>query len=116
MKRLMFALAAAAAFAAPALAEETTADLRQAAIDKCVAAGTGAEADQAATMCTCLVDGMIEKIPGEDGVKMLKLLIADPKSPEEAGAALGVPPADAQAFIEAHMQTVGEVSASCLPQ
>ncbi len=115
MKRLMFAAVAAATLAIPASAE-TAADLRQPAIDKCIAAGTGGDAAQTATMCTCLIDGIIEKIPGEDGAKMLKLMIADPKSPEEAGAALGVPPADAQAFVDAHTEVVGEVAASCMPQ
>lgn len=115
MKRILFAAFAAAALAIPASAE-TTDELRQPAIDKCIAAGTGGDAAQTSTMCTCLIDGLIEKIPGEDGAKMLKLMIADPKSPEEAGAALGMPPADAQAFVDAHMQVVGEVAASCMPQ
>lgn len=115
MNRLMFAVAAAVAFSAPALAEDT-ADLRQPAIDKCVAAGTSGDAAQTAQMCTCLVDGIIEKIPGEDGAKMLKLIIADPKSADEAAAALGVSAADAQAFVDGHKETVGEVATSCTPQ
>ena len=115
MKRLMFAAAVAAIFSAPALAE-TADDLRQPAIDKCIAAGTGGDAAQTTEMCTCLVDGLIEKIPGEDGAKMLKLIIADPKSADEAASALGVSSADAEAFVTAHQQTVAEVAMSCVPQ
>jgi len=115
MNRLMFAALAAATLTAPAFAEDA-ADLRQPAIDKCVAAGTGGDLETTGAMCTCLVDGIIEKIPGEDGVKMLKLVIADPKSDEEAAAALGVPAADAKAFVESHGQTVGEIAQSCIPQ
>ena len=114
MKSVMFAAAIAAAFVMSAAAE-TTDDLRQPAIDKCTAAtGTGEAAAQATAMCTCLIDGIIAGIPGEDGVKMLKLVIADPKSPEEAGAALGLPPADAEAFVTAHTEKMGEIASSCL--
>jgi len=115
MNRLIFAAALAAAVCAPALAEESAADLRQPDINKCVAAGD-ASVPQTEAMCTCLVDGLIEKIPGEDGAKMLKLVIADPKSADEAAAALGVSAADAQAFVDAHKETVGAVAQSCVPQ
>ena len=114
MKSLMIA-AAAALFTVGAASAETAEDLRQPAIDKCIAStGTGEAAAQAATMCTCLVDGLIEALPGEDGVKMLKLVIADPKSPEEAGAALGIPAAEAEAFVTANSQKVGEVAGACM--
>lgn len=114
MKSLMIA-AAAALFTVGAASAETVEDLRQPAIDKCTAStGTGEEAAQAATMCTCLVDGLIAALPGEDGVKMLKLVIADPKSPEEAGAALGIPAEEAQAFVTSHTAKVGEVANSCM--
>ncbi len=115
MKRLMFAAFAAAAFSAPALAEETAADLRQTAIDKCVASGD-ASVPQTADTCVCLVDGLIAKIPGEDGAKMLRLIIADPKSADEAGAVLGITAAEAEAFFEGHKQAVGEVAQTCTPQ
>ena len=115
MKRLVLAALAASAILVPARADDSIESLRQPAIDKCIAAGTGGDAAQSTTMCTCLVDGIIEKIPGEDGVKMLKLLIADPKSDEEAAAALGVPAEEAKAFVTAHQQTVAEVAASCTP-
>lgn len=115
MNRLMIAALAAAAFCVPALAE-TTDELRQPAIDKCVAAGTGGDAAQSTAMCTCLVDGLIAAIPGEDGAKMLKLIIADPKSAEDAAAALGVSAEDAQAFVTAHQETVGTVAMECTPK
>lgn len=115
MNRLMFAALAAAALSAAALAQETATDLRQTTIDKCIASGD-ASVPQTAEMCVCLVDGLIAKIPGEDGAKMLKLIIADPKSAEEAGAALGITAAEAEAFVESHKQAVGEVAQSCTPQ
>ncbi len=115
MTRLMLAALAAAALSTSALAEDVT-DLRQTAIDKCIAAGTGGDAATTNEMCTCLIDGLIERIPGEDGVKMLKLVIADPKSDEEAAAALGVSADEAKAFVTTHQQAVGEAAAACTPQ
>ena len=115
MNRLMFAAIAAAALSAPALAQEVDAALRQAAIDKCVASGD-ASAPETSTMCVCLVDGLIAKIPGEDGARLLRLIIADPKSADDAGVALGIPAAEAEAFVESHNRAVTEVAHSCMPQ
>ncbi len=113
MKRLMFAALAAAALSAPALAEDSIAEMRQPAIDKCIAVTS--RSPQPAETCTCIIDGIIEKIPGDDGVKMLKLFASDQKSVEEAAAAMGVSAADLQAFIDSHMQTFSEISMACTP-
>lgn len=119
MKRLMLAALAAlaaAAFAGPAFAEDV-ADLRQPAIDKCVSQGNpNADQNEERSSCTCLVDAIIEKAPGEDGVKLLKLIIAAPKDVNEAGVAIDMPAADVPAFVQAHQQTLADAATKCAPK
>jgi hypothetical protein len=115
MKRLMFAALAATALSAPVLAEDSIADMRQPAIDKCIASmASGPEAASAVETCTCLVDGIIAAIPGEDGVKIMKLMVADPKDDAEAGAAMGVSAEEAKAFMDKHQEAISTAALACM--
>lgn len=113
MHRAMFAAFAIAAIATAA-AGDTAAALRQPALDVCVAQNGKADAHALET-CSCIVDGLIAKIPGEDGVRMLKLIIADPKSDEESAAALGLSADETKALAAKYEQTINEIAKSCLP-
>lgn len=115
MKKMMFAALAAAAFAAPAFGQESVEALRQPAIDSCKKAmADGSPVEGADALCVCLVDSIAKAIPGHDGVQMMKVLIANPTTDAETAAALGMPEAEAKAFMAKYEPVVAEAASTCV--
>ena len=115
MKRLMFAALVAAALAAPVLAEDSIAEMRQVVIDKCIASmASGPDAANAVETCHCLVDGIFAAVPGEDSVKVMKLMVADPKDDAEAAVAMGVSISEARAFKDKHLSAISTAALACM--
>ncbi len=116
MKRFMFAAAVAVLAAGSALAEDA-ASLRDPAIASCTSSAKGSPQEaQSTQICTCMIDGVIAKMPGDDAVKILKLFIANPTTDAETAAALGVSEDEAKAYMEKQAPVLGEAMMACMPQ
>ncbi len=113
MKSLALATFTAAMFWPVAHAEDA-ASLRQPAIDACLANSVG-QGDLAALadLCACVTDGMIANIPGEDGVKVLKVLIASTRTEAETAKVLGVTPEEGRAFFDKHLPAMRKAIGDC---
>jgi hypothetical protein len=113
MPRLVL-VAAFAAFLGAVASAETTAELRQPAIDACAAAAAGTgDAAKAEGMCVCIINGVITSMPGEDAVKILKIFIANPVNDAGIAQALGVSEAEGKAFLASHAETLSKTAIAC---
>ncbi len=118
MKRLwgMAALAALLTTAAPARAEDTTASLRQPAIDWCKGS-VGAEAPPkgADATCACFIDGIITSF-GDDAVRMLKVLVANLNASQVAEIAklLDISEEEAKAFVAMANEKIDPIQETCM--
>lgn len=110
----MILAAGALVLTAPAFAEDTTASLRQPAIDACV--GGEASADGPGTnACTCMIDKIIADF-GDDALPMLKIVAANlqPSQEAEIAALLGITVEEAKVLVKRLDEKMDPVMGACL--